>query len=197
MTDFTIHNTETAPPAAQANLQALQDKLGFIPNVYAVIADSAVALQALVALGDAVSKTSFTATEQQIIQIATSTVNECGYCVAGHTAFAEMQGLPEDVIMAARDGRPISDPRLEALRKFTLAIVRQRGHVMPVQVGGFLNAGYSRAQLMELVAVAVTKLFSNFVAITTDIPLDEAFLPYAWPRPSQTTDALYATSYAA
>lgn len=192
MTDFIIHNAETAPTEARAHLQGLQDGLGFIPNVYAVTADSTVALQALLALGDAVSKTSFNATEQQIIQIATSTVNECGYCVAGHTFFAEMQGLPRDVIQAVRNGHVIADEKLEGLRKFTLALVRQRGHVMPLQINKFLNAGYSQAQIMELVVAVVTKLFSNFVAIATDIPLDDAFAPYEWPRPSQAIDASFA-----
>lgn len=188
MTPFKIHNADTAPPEARPHLQKIQKTLGFIPNVHGVIGGSVLATEAMAALQGAVAKSGFSATEQQIIQIATSTVNECDYCVAGHTAFSAMQGLPEDVIAAVRNDDPIADKKLEALRSFTLAMVRQRGHVTQDQISRFLDDGYSETQVIELITVVVMKVFANFVSITTNIPLDKAFQPYVWTPPSEVTN---------
>ena len=188
MTPFKIHNADTAPREARPHLQQIQKTLGFIPNVHGVIGGSALATEAMAALQGAVAKSGFSATEQQIIQIATSTVNECGYCVAGHTAFSVMQGLPGDVIAAVRNGNLLADEKLEALHSFTIAMVRQRGHVTRKQVARFLDAGYSEPQVIELITVIVMKVFANFVSITTNIPLDEPFQPYVWTPPSEVTN---------
>lgn len=188
MTHFKIHNADTAPPEARPHLQHIQKTLGFIPNVHGMIGGSALATEAMAALQGAVAKSDFNATEQQIIQIATSTVNACGYCVAGHTAFSVMQDLPDDVIAATRNGEPIANGSLEALRSFTVALVHQRGHVNQDQITRFLDGGYSETQVIELITVVVMKIFANFVSITTNIPLDEPFQPYVWTPPSEITN---------
>lgn len=187
MTNFTIHDADSASAEVRPHLLQLQNTLGFIPNVHAVIGNSAIATEAMAALQGAVARSGFSAAEQQIIQITTSTVNECGYCVAGHTAFSVMQGLPNDIIAATRNGGPIANGKLEALRSFTVAMVRQRGHVTQDQITSFLDGGYSEPQVIELITVIVMKTFANFVSISTNIPLDKAFQPHAWTPPSETT----------
>lgn len=191
MTQFKIHDSDTAPAGARPHLQQIQKILGFIPNVHGVIGNSAVSTEAMAALQGAVSKSGFSATEQQIIQIATSTVNECSYCVAGHTAFSVAQGIPDAIIAAVRSGNPLADRKLEALRRFTVAIVQQRGHVTSSETDRFLESGYSHAQVIELITVIVMKLFANLVSITTNIPLDEAFQPYAWTPPTEASNLAY------
>jgi alkylhydroperoxidase family enzyme len=50
--------------------------------------------------------------------------NECHYCMAGHTQLAKMQKIDDNIVRAIRNGQPISDPNLKALRAFATKVVR-------------------------------------------------------------------------
>ena len=105
MNAFTIHTQETAGSPADATLRNLESALGFVPNVFAVIAESAPALLACVGLTNHLSRTSLTATEREIVQITTSVENNCGYCVAGHAGhLLELRAAVDERITA---GRPL------------------------------------------------------------------------------------------
>lgn len=151
MNTFTIHTSETATPAANAMLADVRSTLGFVPNVLGVIANSPLALQAFIEMNGRFAESSFNATDREIIQIATSVENECGYCVAGHSAFARTQGVPGEVIDALRDSRAIDDDTREALKRFTRALVRGRGSVPTEEVQRFLDAGYTPLQVFEVI----------------------------------------------
>jgi len=55
----------------------------------------------------------------------------CDYCVLAHTGVAHSMNVGVDVIEALRNETPLSDPKLETLRMFTLAFARSRGNVTP------------------------------------------------------------------
>ena len=185
MTLFPIHDANTASPAAGKKLNALSMQLGFIPNVFAVIAESEPALEAFVNLNNLFGDSSFDATEREIIEIATSVENQCTYCVAGHTAFAHMQGVPAETIEALRNSAPLSDARLEALNTFTRALVRNRGMVDQDEVELFIDAGYTPGHVMEVILGICVKTFSNLASNAVRIPVDAQFEEYAWQRPGQ------------
>jgi len=161
-------------------LFAIQGMLGFVPNVFAVIAESAPALGAFVELNNRLSASSFDATEREIIQLATSAENRCTYCVAGHTAFAHMQDVSSDVVNAVRNDEPIADPRLEALNQFVRSLVRSGGMVPQSELDEFLDAGYTKAQVLEVILGICVKTFSNLANNVIGIPLDDEFKPFAW-----------------
>jgi len=180
MNAFTIHTKETASAPADATLRNLESTLGFVPNVFAVIAESPPALQACVGLTNHLARTSLSATELEIVQITTSVENNCGYCVAGHTAFAAMQGVPVDVVDAARAGNAIPDDRLEALRLLTRTLVRRKGPVDEDALDGFFAAGYTREQVIEVILAICGKYFTNLTNAVAGIPLDDQFARHAW-----------------
>ena len=189
MNTFTIHTCETAPPPADATLTEIGNTLGFVPNVFGVIAESTPALHAFVELNTRFADASLDATARELIQTAVSVENTCGYCVAGHTAFARVQSVPGEVIDAVREGRPIADPKLGALHRFTLALVRTRGDVPEHEMHRFLDAGYTRAQVLEVILGVCVKTFSNLASKVTGIPLDDAFAAHAWPAQRVTLGA--------
>jgi AhpD family alkylhydroperoxidase len=137
-------------------------------------------LTAFAALNDQFAKTSFSPAERELIELTVSTENRCSYCVAGHSAFAAMQDVDEEIVRAAREGKPIPDRKLESLRRFTLALVRNRGMVTDSQVDRFLSAGYTQRQLLEVILGVCVKVMSNLANNAIGIPLDEAFAPYVW-----------------
>ena len=180
MTTFKIHTEKTAPSPADQMLGQVRTGLGFIPNVFAVIAESAPALGAFVDLNNRLANSSLTATERELVQIATSVENECRYCVAGHSAFASLQNVSTEVVDAARSGGPIPDDRLDALHRLTLALLRQKASVDPDTLEAFFAAGYGPEQLMEVILGICVKIFSNLTNAAVGFPLDDEFAPYAW-----------------
>lgn len=180
MQNFTLYNQHDAPIQSAKLLQNVNAELGFVPNIHAMVAESTIALEGFQSLSRYFSKSDFTATESELIQIAVSVENGCGYCVAGHSAFAEMLEVSPAVVQALRNNQSLDDPKLEALNQFTRVLVRTKGKLSPSEVKAFINVGYSQQQLLELVLGIALKTFTNIVSSMSQLPLDEAFSAHVW-----------------
>ena len=180
MSILSIHSPETAPEASRPFLENAKKRFGFSPNILGALAESPVALEGYLSLAGLFARSSFTATERQIVSIAASAKNGCTYCVAAHSTMAAGERVPEDVIAALRDDQPIADARLEALRKFTEILVEKRGFASDGEVQEFINAGFSREQVIEVLLGITQKTLSNYVNHLADTPLDDAFAPRQW-----------------
>ena len=185
MSTYQCHTAITAPQDSVAIMQTLETNLGFIPNVFAIIAESHVALKALVDLNNSFIASTFTSPEPQIILLATSTKNECVYCVAGHTAFAKSINMDERVIAAMRNKHVVDHHRFNTLSNTVRALIQTRGQISAQHLQQFFAAGYTKAQLLELVLGICVKTFTNYISNALTIPLDQAFAEYAWQRPSE------------
>jgi AhpD family alkylhydroperoxidase len=183
MTTFTLHTVETAPAAAKEPLTAIEKAWKFIPNLHRTLAEAPVALQAYDTLFGLVAKTSFTPAEQQVAFMAINVLNECEYCTSGHSVLAAMAGVEPDAIAALRDGAPLEDARLQALRSFAERIVSERGFAGEDAVDAFIAAGFSKAQVLELVVIVATKTISNYVNHLTHTPLDDFMAQTKWTAP--------------
>lgn len=180
MTTFITHTPDTAPREASEILADIGKKLGFVPNMFAVMGGAPAALAAFVEVNRSVTRSSLTPLEAEIVQTAASVENVSSYCVAGHTAFAAMQELDADVIEKVRKEEHLVDVKLEALRHFAGRLVESRGQLGEDELIAFLNAGYSRDQVIEVIMVISLKFFSNLTGNLTGIALDEAFAPFEW-----------------
>ena len=180
MSYFTIHTSETASPAARPVLDGLAKMMGFVPNVFAVMGGTPPALKGFAEVTKQFGSTSLSATEREIVHIATSVENGCAYCVAGHTAFAKAQKVDEAVIEAVRTRGAIGDPKLAALHDFCRAMVIKRGHVDQADLNRFFTAGYTREQLLEVILGIAEKTISNYTSVALGIPVDDAFEAFAW-----------------
>jgi len=180
MTKFTPHSVSTAPEASRPGLAAAEKKLGFVPNMLGVLAESPATLEAYQAIQGNLAKTSFTPAEQQILALTVSVANGCTYCVPAYSLMAAKAGVADDVIDAVRSGGRIADKRLRALREFAFQVVERRGRVGDAEVQAFLAAGFTKAQVLEVLVAAAFKLISNYANHIADVPLDNAFQPYFW-----------------
>jgi len=180
MSIFNLHTHNSAPHASKPLLQGVEKAYGFVPNVSAILAESPSTLKAYMTLAGIFDHTSFTPAERQVVILAINEYNECHYCVAAHSVIAEMQGLPADAVDAIRDGDPIDEPRMEALRDFTNRVVATRGWVKERDVEKFLGAGFTLAQVLEVILGVAFKTISNYANHIADTPLDEAFAHREW-----------------
>lgn len=177
-----IHTIETASEKSAEILQQVKGKYGFVPNLMGVFAESPETLQAYLTLSGLVDQTTLTPLERQIAYIGTSISNSCEYCVAAHSAISSMQSLPADVIGAIRENRPIADAKLEALRKFVQTVTDKRGFVSEEEKAAFLEAGYTKQNILEVILVIGMKTLSNYTNHIAETPLDAAFEPAKWQK---------------
>jgi uncharacterized peroxidase-related enzyme len=179
---YTIYSISTAPDAAREALAGVQKALGFVPNMLGTMAGAPAVLEAYQTAGALFDKTSLSTTERNVVVLATSVENGCEYCVSVHTALAAMQKVPGDVVQSIRDGVAIADPKLEALRRFTAAVVISRGHPLASDLAAIERAGYSNAQVLEIVLGVGLKTIANYANNIAKTPLDEAFAAVTWKR---------------
>ena len=132
----------------------------------------------------AFGQSSLTPTEQQVVSLTASRVNECEYCIAAHSAVAKLGDVPASVVDALRDDEPLADPRFESLRSFTRQVVEQRGWVGEAAVDTFIEAGFSRAQVLEVVLGVAMKTLSNYANHIAKPELDAAFQVAEWRAPA-------------
>lgn len=178
--EFTVWDIESAPDGSRSALEAAERKFGFLPNLLRVLAEAPSALEAYLSVSSAFEKTSLTPAEQRVVLLTTSIENRCRYCVAAHTLVAKMVGAPEQVIRSLRQGEEIADPKLRALWRFTRRVVATNGWVTDEDLKQFVGAGYTRAQLLEVLVGVTQKTLSNYTNHIAHTPVDAAFAASAW-----------------
>lgn len=182
--EFPIHTVDSAPPLASDALRQVASAYGFVPNLMGVMAGAPPLVEAYLAVVAAFEKTTLTPTERQIVLLAASFENECAYCMAAHAAAANMQRIDAAIVKCLREGTPLPDSRLEALRRFVAEVVESRGRPAPATFDQFLEAGYTSAQAMEVVLGVGLKTLSNYTNHLADTPLDRAFSSLVWSAPA-------------
>jgi len=168
-------------PSSQAVLDSIAERIGFVPELFKTLAQQPGVVEAFVGLDAAFTDTSLTPIERQTILLAAASVENCGrYCVAGHTLFGRSIGMQEQAIAAIRYEGTVEDERLAALETFVQQLIRARGHTSAEEVAAFIQAGFSREQILEVVMGVTLKTFSNYVDSTLQLRLDEQFEAAAW-----------------
>jgi uncharacterized peroxidase-related enzyme len=185
---LTAKKIEDAAPKARAGLQQAQEKLGFIPNMYARMANSP-GLFDMYQQGYAAFRTEsgFTPVEQEVVFLMISRLNGCEYCMAGHSFAADkLSNVPGAVTDAIRNDTEIPDEKLSVLAKFTQVMVEQRGLPQTRDVEAFLAAGYSERQILEIILAIAVKTLSNYANHLFHSPVDAVFAAWAWKDPHGT-----------
>ncbi|HEX6095576.1 MAG TPA: carboxymuconolactone decarboxylase family protein [Thermoanaerobaculia bacterium] len=173
--EFPVHTTETAPAGSRRFLEGLQKEIGFLPNLAATMGESPTLIEAFTSLRSMLGRSAFTPIERETISLAVSVANDCSYCIAAHSTFARRHGASEDLIDALRAGELPGDGRLGALARYTRELLRDRGHVSDTAKQAMLDAGYTRAQLLETIAVVAFTTIANYAHNVTKCPIDAPF----------------------
>lgn len=159
-TPATIADT---PAAAQPLLTAVKAKIGAVPNLFRVIANSPAALEGYLGLSGALAKGSLPAATGERLALAVAEANGCGYCLAAHSYLAKaVAGLDEAEILANRRGRS-GDAKADAAVAFALKVIETRGHVGEAEVLTLRQAGYEDGEIVEIVLHVALNTLTNFV----------------------------------
>lgn len=173
---------EEAEGEARSVLEKAKASVGFVPNMYAGMANAPGLLDTYLHGYEHFRKnSSFSSVEQEVVFLVISRENSCHYCMAAHSMLADKQSqVPPEVTEAIRDYRVIPDKKLEALARFTAIMVESRGRPDRKDVEAFLNAGYSERHILDIILAQAVKTLSNYSNHLFHTPVDEMFAHRAW-----------------
>ena len=181
MIEFIPHTAETAPAGSRSLLEGIRRSFGFVPNLFGVFAESPAALRGALAIYEAFSMSSLSRGEQELVMLTVSEANDCEYCVAAHSFVAKRTAKVDPAVVdAVRRRAPLADRRLDALVNFTREVVERRGMMPDAEVAAFLDAGYTQAQVIEVLLGVGMKTFNNYVDHIAHTPLNNQFKAEAW-----------------
>jgi len=184
MTEFTVFDESNAPAASRALLKTVKAKYGFVPNLMGVLAISPSVLEAYTSLFSIFGHSTLSPIEQQVVLLTTSFDGNSPYDMAVHSTISLNLGIERDTLMAIREGRVIeTDSRLQALRDFTVAVVRDRGLVEKADQDSFLRSGFTKANIFEVVSGVTMKTLANYTNHIAETEIDPAFETMAWSKP--------------
>ncbi|MFU8854548.1 carboxymuconolactone decarboxylase family protein [Micromonospora sp. SL1-18] len=177
---FTAHTLDTAPAAVRATMASVHRKLSGLPAAVALMAESPELLKGFLTVNAVFESTDLDPVAREVVVLTVATRNECHLCVAMHTAALARQNADPQLIDALRTGTDLPDARLEALRRFTLAVLDHRGAVPDDDLDAFLDAGWQPRHALDVVLGVGTYTISTFANRLTDAPLDPPLVAYAW-----------------
>lgn len=168
-----IQPVDAAQPPADAAplLEGLKEKLGRVPNIYATMAQAPAVLKGVLTASGTLGETSLSGALREQIALAVGGANRCDYCAAAHTAIGKMNGLSDEQTQAALTGSA-DDAQAQAAITFARAILDREGFVTDEQLAAVKSAGFGDQQVVEIIAVVVFNIFTNYINHIAETEID-------------------------
>lgn len=180
MPDFPIHTLETAPAGAGAALNGLKNAFGFVPNIAGAMATSPVLINCLATVFQNVHGGSFTEQQIQVLLLTNAVTNACEWAVGFHTFLALQQGIAASDVDAIRNGGLPAEPKSAALSRLARTLIETRGRLPETDMDRFLQAGFGKEELLEVIAVVAASTITNYTGSVTRPTLEPPFDTHAW-----------------
>lgn len=181
MSRLPLRTIENAPEEAKAALATAEKNNGYLPNLLRVLANAPVALETYLTVSGINARSSLSLAEREAVQITAAATHGCGFCVAGHSAIAEKKAkLDQGVIDALRGKETVSDARLDAVARFTEAVIATRGAVSDEALATFKAAGFTDQAALEVILGVSLATLCNFANNLGQAPLNPQMEAYRW-----------------
>lgn len=171
MEKIEVPSHEQLSPKSQVLTAMLAKQFGKAPDLFSVIGLSENTLENYLSFRAGNAKGTFSAKEIEAVSLVVSQVAGSKYCLAGHTVFGKMHGLSEGETMEIRLGRH-SNPRLQAIIALAQSIAQTHGNVSQNLLDNFYLQGFDTVALVDLNALVVDALLTNYVCNTTQLEID-------------------------
>ncbi|WP_284945037.1 carboxymuconolactone decarboxylase family protein [Acidisoma cladoniae] len=171
MSRITVPTYETAPSASQPMLDAVKKQLGVVPNSFRLVALSPAALQGLLGLNGALTKALDLKTRERIA-IAIAQSNACDYCLSAHSYIGLNLAKIDAAEIALNRRGASADVKANVAVAFAVKINEQRGNVSDADLQAVRAAGFTDAQIVEIIAVVAENIFTNLLNIVAGTEID-------------------------
>ena len=163
MADFKFYTPDNAEGHAKEVLTGVQKKYGFVPNLFAYMAEAPYLIESYAYLSEILDKnTDLTPGQQHTALLAISVYNKCEFCTNAHRALGKANKANQQTLDAINNGQTIEDPKDRILVDTVRAMVDQRGWLKDEQIETFLNAGFTKRNIFDLVLITTIKTLSNY-----------------------------------
>ncbi len=172
MSRLTALNPETTIGKSKDLFNAIQGKLGMVPNMMRTMGNSPAVLNGYLAFSGALSEGTIGGKLGELIALTVANANSCEYCNAAHSFIGEkLVHIDSNSIAAAREGKS-ADAKIQAALDFARTIVEKRGLVNDSEVNALKNAGYDEASIAEIIAHVALNLFTNYFNNAAKVVVD-------------------------
>jgi uncharacterized peroxidase-related enzyme len=162
---------ENASELSRELLEEVRKQLGVIPNLFKVLAHSPAALSFYMGQTAALAGGVLDRKLREQLAVRTAGLNHCDYCASAHTYLGQRAGIPQTELAQNLEGAA-SDPKTQAALDFARIVVEQRGTVDDVALKEVRNAGFSEAEIVEILAHVGMNIFTNYVNHIAQTELD-------------------------
>ncbi|CAM3702565.1 Carboxymuconolactone decarboxylase family protein [Vibrio aerogenes CECT 7868] len=162
MTDFKFHTPTDSSEAGKAILTQVQNNYGFVPNLFAYMAESPVTVQAYLSLTKLLESLSLTPAQSQTALLAISQANGCDFCTVAHHAIGKMKGMSPQTASEIVNGETVTDEKDRALVQFSRQLIEKRGWLDAQDLDAFFAAGFEQKHVFEIILIAAIKTLSNY-----------------------------------
>jgi uncharacterized peroxidase-related enzyme len=171
MPRIAIPARDDAPAESQPILDNVNKTLGFVPNLQRLMSISPNALAGWAGLMGSLAKTLDVKTRDGIA-LAVSEVDGCDYCLAAHTYIStNLAKIPPEEMELNRKGLS-KDPKRQAAVAFAKALIEKRGKVSDEEFAAVKAAGWTDANIVEMIALSAQFLLTNFMNNAVQTPID-------------------------
>ncbi|WP_420548341.1 carboxymuconolactone decarboxylase family protein [Curvivirga sp.] len=162
---------ETANSDQKELLDAIQNKLGMVPNFLKILAHSPDALKAFLGLHGIAETGSLSAQTRERIALVIAQGNSCEYCLSAHSAIGKKAGLSNSEIEANRNGTS-QDAKAAAAVEFAKALNTHMGDITQAEFNAVREAGYSDSDIVEIITHVGMNILTNLIGKATHVDID-------------------------
>ena len=159
---FPSHTLDSAPAASRPLIESTIAHFGGLPEPVAKLAESPEMLDGFLHASDLFEASTLDPLSREVVVLTIATRNGCRVCISMHTGRLRQLKADPGLITALRSGEPLDDPRLEAVRQFTLRALATTGEVPEEEIKEFLAAGFTERNALEVVLGIGTYTMSTF-----------------------------------
>ncbi len=162
-----------AKPSAKSRtlLDSVEKKLGLVPNLLKSLAHSPAALSGYINFSGALAQGELSLELSEQIALTVAGLNECDYCASAHTYLGKDAGVQEAELTCNLRGQS-TDPKTQTALRFARNIVESRGKVEDADLLAVRDAGFSEAEIVEIIAHAGLNTFTNFFNSVAETDID-------------------------
>jgi uncharacterized peroxidase-related enzyme len=178
MNRISIPSADQTPAATLPLLEAVNKQLGVVPNLMKMVGNSPAALEGYLSLNGALAKGTIGIKTGERIALAIAEVNACSYCLSAHTYLGKNVAKLDDAEITANRNGTSTDAKADAAVRFAVSVAQERGHVSDAAVHSVKKAGFSDAEVMEIVLHVALNTLTNYV---NEVALTEIDFPIVKP----------------
>ncbi|MDX5984395.1 carboxymuconolactone decarboxylase family protein [Sphingomonas echinoides] len=171
MSRLAIPAREDAPAAAQPLLAAVEKQLGVVPNLFRLVATSPAALEGYLGLNAALGRTLDVKTRERIA-ITVAQANGCDYCLSAHSYLGLNLAKIDDAEITLNRAGHSGDAKADAAIIFARQVLAARGKVSDADMAAVRLAGFSEAQVIEIVASVALNVLTNYINNVAETDID-------------------------